>query len=109
MKNINLAIILTLSLFLSFNNSYSRKINEGFNKLLKLKTKDAFRPNLRKSTSKSLAIDPPKLTARGNQLYCPQTSIKIVTDIKISHDAAENGTQAVYIQISSGYSADLND
>ena len=47
----------------------------------------------------------PVLTAVGNQLYCPKTDIKIVTDFSITHDASEIGTKAVYIQISSGYTA----
>jgi gliding motility-associated-like protein len=46
----------------------------------------------------------PKLTATGDQLYCPQNSINIVTTFSITHDIAESGTQAAYIQISSGYS-----
>lgn len=45
----------------------------------------------------------PILTSAGNQLYCPNTDIKIVTDFSITHDASETGTKAVYIQISSGY------
>jgi gliding motility-associated-like protein len=47
----------------------------------------------------------PVLTATGNQLYCPQTDIKIVTDFSITHDPGETGARALYIQISSGYSA----
>jgi gliding motility-associated-like protein len=48
---------------------------------------------------------PPVLNATGDQLYCPQNTINIVTDITITHDPAELGTEAVYIQISSGYSS----
>ncbi|MCP2027130.1 gliding motility-associated-like protein [Flavobacterium sp. HSC-32F16] len=48
---------------------------------------------------------PPVLNAKGDQLYCPQSNINIVTDITITHDPAELATQAVYIQISSGYSS----
>ncbi|WP_426486360.1 T9SS type B sorting domain-containing protein [Flavobacterium sp. 2] len=40
------------------------------------------------------------ITATGNQVYCPQSSIKIVTDVTIS---ATEEINAVYIQISSGY------
>ncbi|WP_236010735.1 Ig-like domain-containing protein [Flavobacterium chungangense] len=59
----------------------------------------------KKSHSKTVfTIDPPVIKAHGNQLYCPQNTINIVTGITISHDPAETGTQAVYIQISSGYS-----
>ncbi|WP_051200080.1 Ig-like domain-containing protein [Flavobacterium subsaxonicum] len=38
----------------------------------------------------------------GNQVYCPGTPINIVTDFNIT-DADDTGTNAVYIQISSGY------
>jgi gliding motility-associated-like protein len=44
----------------------------------------------------------PILTATGDQIYCPQTSIKIVTDITINNPI-ENSINAIYIQISSGY------
>ena len=55
------------------------------------------------SNCSAAAIDPPKLLASGDQLYCPQTSIPIVTSFSITHDLNETGTQAAYIQISSGY------
>ncbi|WP_084679076.1 T9SS type B sorting domain-containing protein [Flavobacterium reichenbachii] len=47
----------------------------------------------------------PKLAATGDQLYCPQNLINIVTTFSITHDIAEPGTQAAYIQVSSGYSS----
>ncbi len=50
-------------------------------------------------------IDPPKITATGNQIYCPGTSLSIVETISITNDPAEPTTDAVYIQISSGYVA----
>ena len=43
----------------------------------------------------------PVLTATGNQIYCPQTQMKIVTDFNIVDD--DPGIDAIYIQISSGY------
>jgi len=49
------------------------------------------------------AIDPPVITATGNQTYCPGTSLKIVESISITSDPAEPDTDAIYIQISSGY------
>lgn len=52
----------------------------------------------------AINIAPPVLTAAGDQFYCPLSTINIVTGITIRHDPAETGTQAVYIQISSGYS-----
>lgn len=44
----------------------------------------------------------PILTATGNQVYCPGTSMKIVTDMTIV-DPDDTGIDAIYIQISSGY------
>ncbi len=49
-------------------------------------------------------LNAPKITATGNQIYCPGTSLKIVTSVTITgSDATDIGTDAVYIQISSGY------
>lgn len=56
-----------------------------------------------KKNLSSTAINPPKITAAGNQIYCPQTYVKIVTYVKIEYDAAKPNTDAIYIQISSGY------
>lgn len=44
----------------------------------------------------------PVLTATGNQIYCPQTMMPIVTSMSIV-DPDDVGIQAMYIQISSGY------
>jgi gliding motility-associated-like protein len=44
----------------------------------------------------------PVLQATGNQLYCPQTSLPIVTNMSIT-DPDDIGITAMYIQISSGY------
>jgi gliding motility-associated-like protein len=44
----------------------------------------------------------PRIIATGNQTYCPGTSIKIVNDVIIT-DSDDTGTDAIYIQISSGY------
>lgn len=44
----------------------------------------------------------PILTATGNQIYCPQSSMKIVNDMTII-DPDNTGIDAIYIQISSGY------
>lgn len=44
----------------------------------------------------------PILQATGNQLYCPQTSLPIVTTMSIT-DTDDVGIAAMYIQISSGY------
>jgi gliding motility-associated-like protein len=50
----------------------------------------------------SLANVAPVLTAIGNQTYCPLTSVNIVTAISIT-DPDDTSTDAIYIQISSGY------
>ncbi len=44
----------------------------------------------------------PYLIATGNQIYCPSSSIKIVTNMTIT-DPDDSGIDAIYIQISSGY------
>lgn len=46
----------------------------------------------------------PILQATGNQTYCPQTSLPIVTNMSII-DPDDPGIAAMYIQISSGYVA----
>lgn len=50
-----------------------------------------------------LLIDPPSITAAGEQTYCPQTNVKIATAVNITYDPTENTTNSVSIQISSGY------
>lgn len=45
---------------------------------------------------------PPVLTVTGNQVYCPGTSLPIAETISIS-DPDDTTTDAIYIQISSGY------
>jgi gliding motility-associated-like protein len=50
------------------------------------------------------AIDPPKITATSNpETYCPGTYAKIVEIVSITFDSTEPTTNAVTIQISSGY------
>lgn len=44
----------------------------------------------------------PTLVATGNQIYCPGSSMKIVTNMSFT-DPDDPGIDAVYIQISSGY------
>jgi gliding motility-associated-like protein len=50
----------------------------------------------------TLANVAPYLTATGNQVYCPGTSLRIVTNMTIT-DPDDTGIDAIYIQISSGY------
>ncbi|WP_396637472.1 C-type lectin domain-containing protein [Maribacter sp. R77961] len=49
-----------------------------------------------------LANQPPTVTATGNQIYCPGSSVPIAESININ-DPDDTGTTAMYIQISSGY------
>ncbi|MFV8378412.1 T9SS type B sorting domain-containing protein [Flavobacterium sp. LB3R33] len=57
-----------------------------------------------KPHSLSIIDNAPRITATGNQNYCPGTSLKIVTDVSITNsDITDTGTEAIYIQISSGY------
>ncbi|MEZ7497528.1 T9SS type B sorting domain-containing protein [Flavobacterium sp. Arc3] len=44
----------------------------------------------------------PIITATGNQVYCPQSSLKIATAVTIT-DPDDTSTDAIYIQISNGY------
>lgn len=53
--------------------------------------------------SKTVAITPPSITADGNEIYCTQSYVKIAKNVIIKHDPSETSTNAVYIQISSGY------
>ncbi|WP_281631202.1 T9SS type B sorting domain-containing protein [Flavobacterium luteolum] len=108
MKNIKLAIFLFLFSVLSFNFSHANENIKTFNKKNTHFSIHSKNLKIEKQKKSSFVIDPPKLTAEGNQNYCPQTSINIVTDFRIDHDIAENGTQALYIQISSGYSSGLD-
>lgn len=50
----------------------------------------------------SLSNIAPILIATGNQIYCPATSMNIVTDFTIT-DPDDTGIDALYIQISQGY------
>jgi gliding motility-associated-like protein len=49
-----------------------------------------------------LANVAPYLTATGNQMFCPGSSVKIVSSMTIT-DPDDVGIDAIYIQISSGY------
>ena len=68
-----------------------------------LSSKDAAASYSENCSKTSATIAPPVITATGNQTYCPGTSLKIVTGVTITHDPSETGTDAIYIQISSGY------
>lgn len=48
-------------------------------------------------------IAPPVITATGNQIYCPGTSLNIAQSVTITFDSTDPEIYSVYIQISSGY------
>ncbi|CAD0002632.1 lectin [Flavobacterium salmonis] len=103
MKNINFLKISILLYILSFVQTYATEKKTVDRNLITFKN-DTLKSNKKSHSKTVFTIDPPVIKAHGNQLYCPQNTINIVTGITISHDPAETGTQAVYIQISSGYS-----
>ncbi len=53
--------------------------------------------------NKSAAPVAPTISATGNSKYCPLSQTKIVSSVTITHDPTELTTEAVFIQISSGY------
>jgi gliding motility-associated-like protein len=58
----------------------------------------------RKALKSSITAVAPRITATGTQIYCTGTLLKIVTDVTITgSDAGDIGTDAIYIQISTGY------
>jgi len=88
-----IAYILLLCFFISnLNAAHLYKISEKDS--LKSKTSE---------TPKLVFASAPILTATGNQMYCSGSSLNIVTSMSIVHDPTELGTEAIYIQISSGY------
>ncbi|MGQ7946398.1 T9SS type B sorting domain-containing protein [Flavobacterium sp. WC2509] len=91
--------IIILVSFLFSNRSYSFYV-------IKENTKKSILPtnilgNI--SIKTAVAIDPPSISADGNQIYCSQSHLKIAKNVIITHDPSETGTDAVYIQIASGY------
>ena len=54
-------------------------------------------------TKKSVTTTAPSITATGDLIYCPLSQTKIVSTVTISHDPSDLTTEAIYIQIASGY------
>jgi len=75
------------------------------NKILHILIAVLFITNQSYSNIKTIVIDPPSpsITADGNEIYCTQSYVKIAKNVVIKHDPSETSTDAVYIQISSGY------
>ncbi|WP_026712397.1 Ig-like domain-containing protein [Flavobacterium daejeonense] len=56
------------------------------------------------SNNNTFLIDPPTtITAEGDAVYCPQSYVKIAQNVVITHDPSYTSTDAIYVQISSGY------
>jgi gliding motility-associated-like protein len=105
MKNSNFFKISLLFFVFCFNQSHSNEKIKTFNKDYVTIINDTLKSNKKNNTKATFAVTPPVIKATGDQLYCPLNTINIVTAISITHDPLETGTQAVYIQISSGYSS----
>jgi len=67
-------------------------------------SKDSINTQKNQLVKNAIANIAPTLIATGDQIYCPGTSMKIVTDMTIV-DPDDLGIDAIYIQISSGYDA----
>jgi gliding motility-associated-like protein len=108
MKSINFLKIIIIFFVLSFKQSYSIGKIRSLNSNLIALSNDTLKTNKKKNSNLSFAIIPPAIKATGDQLYCPQSTINVVTNILITHDPLETGTEAGYVQISSGYSSGLD-
>lgn len=108
MKNINFLKIIILLLSLSFNQAHTTERFKTLNKSVFSRTNDTVLSNKKADKKLNFATTPPVIKATGDQLYCPQTSVNIVSNISITYDRLEPGTEAGYIQISSGYSSGLD-
>lgn len=103
MRNYFLKFIATLLFFIPITISATVSVYLTKKEGLPL-IKNSSKPQLIVDSKKNITfIDPPKITAAGNQIYCPGTSLSIVETISITSDPAEPATDAIYIQISSGY------
>lgn len=104
MKKCILLKIFFLVFVLSSTETYANTKNTVTIKNTDSAFNDTIKSGRKKNLKSNADIVPPVIKASGDQFYCPQSSINIVTDLTITHDPAEPATQAVYIQISSGYS-----
>jgi gliding motility-associated-like protein len=85
------------SLILTINMNYARAVIP-----IKKGNSPSYTAIRNYTPNRSLANMPPEIIAEGNQIYCPGTAMKIVTDVTIT-DPDDSSTDAIYIQISSGY------
>lgn len=108
MKNFNCLKISFLLILFCISQSPASEKFKALNKSVTATKDDTLKLAKKNSTKINLATTAPVLTATGDQFYCPKTDIKIVTGFSITHDPLETGTEAAYIQISSGYSSGLD-
>lgn len=108
MKNINFFIIPVLFLLCYVNQSHANENFKTGNKNAIDTKEDTLKSGGKNNRKVIFAITPPVIRATGDQLYCSQNSLNIVSTITITHDPLEPGTEAGYIQISSGYSGGLD-
>jgi gliding motility-associated-like protein len=102
MKN-NIFFKIILAIFFLINNvTYATKVVYPLKKRNLSTIKQNINPAVNNSKINLAANAAPIIRATGNQIYCPQANIKIVTDVTIS-DTDDTSTDAIYIQISSGY------
>lgn len=52
----------------------------------------------------AIAQSPPNISASGNQMYCAEAPMPIVTDVSISSTSGESMLDVIFIQIATGYS-----
>jgi len=108
MKTINFFKITLLFLVLSFNQSHANEKGITLDKNIIVTSKDTLKSNKKNRRGNTFIINPPIIKASGDQKYCQQTTLNIVETFSINPDPSETGTQAAYIQISSGYSNGLD-
>lgn len=108
MKNINFLKTILLFFIFIFSQSRANEKISAIDKNSMTASKDTIKLNKNNNPKLTFAITPPVIKATGDQFYCPQNTINIVTAITITHDQLELGTIAGYIQISSGYSGGLD-
>lgn len=102
MKNYNFFKIFILLLFFNLKiacvSASNNQIIQNLDSIINLDKTQAQLLILSKKTVNTIPI----INATGDQIYCPQTSIKIVTDVTII-DPDDSSIDSVYIQISTGY------
>nr|WP_315186263.1 T9SS type B sorting domain-containing protein [uncultured Flavobacterium sp.] len=106
MKNAVFFKILLLGLFFSSKTANATNCNHCSKKVFISNVEDIINYQsssfLKKIKTTSTDNILPIIKVVGNQVYCPQTSMNIVTDITIT-DPDNISTDAIYIQISTGY------